>query len=248
MSLKTRFKEDTLIEAGVDEAGRGCLWGPIYAGAVIWAPEDEWSDEHREIAPQIKDSKKLTPKKRQHVNKVIQSLAIDYGVGNVSAKEIDESGMTFANRLAFQRAIAALTVVPARILVDGTLPLRSEQLTELGVDEQETIVDGDASYLPIAAASIIAKEAHDEVVQKWIADEPSLQTNYGLASGKGYGTKKHRDGILEHGKHAEHRNLFLRKLLGTVVNVSNTFVTPNQQTQTRLLQEQLKTECLITDD
>jgi ribonuclease HII len=180
------------------------------------------------------------------VNKVIQSLAIDFGVGNVSAKEIDESGMTFANRLAFQRAIAALTVVPARILVDGTLPLRSEQLTELGVDEQETIVDGDASYLPIAAASIIAKEAHDEVVQKWIADEPSLQTNYGLASGKGYGTKKHRDGILEHGKHTEHRNLFLRKLLGTVVNVSNTFVTPSQQT--RRLEEQLKTECLITDD
>jgi ribonuclease HII len=248
MALKTRFKEDNLIEAGVDEAGRGCLWGPVYAGAVIWAPEDEWSDEHREIAPQIKDSKKLTAKKRQHVNKVIQSLAIDYGVGSVSAKEIDESGMTFANRLAFQRAIAALTVVPARILVDGTLPLRSEQLTELGVDEQETIVDGDASYLPIAAASIIAKEAHDEVVQKWIVDEPSLQTNYGLASGKGYGTKKHRDGILEHGKHSEHRNLFLRKLLGTVVNVSNTFVTPSQQTQTWRLQEQLNSGCLITDD
>ncbi len=79
--LKTRYQNDQLIEMGIDEAGRGCLWGPMYAAAVIWAPEDEWTEEHREIAPQIKDSKKLSEKKRDYVATAIQSLALDYGVG-----------------------------------------------------------------------------------------------------------------------------------------------------------------------
>lgn len=213
--LKVRFENDSLLEAGVDEAGRGCLWGPMYAAAVLWPPEDDWLDEHREIAPKIKDSKKLSAKKRKELANQIQSLAIDYGIGFVTAKEMDEAGMTAANRLAFLRALNQLSVPVERVLLDGCLPLRAEQLESLKIQKQETIVDGDAKYLPIAAASILAKEARDTAVEEWVKKEPELQINYNLGSCKGYGTEKHRKGILEKGVHREHRRLFLRKLLGT---------------------------------
>lgn len=217
MSLAVRYKQDTWIEVGIDEAGRGCLWGPLYAAAVIWPPEEEWLDEHKEIAPQIKDSKKLTPKKRASLAEAIRALAIDVGIGVVSAHEIDTLGMTVANKMAFERAINNLTVPPDRLLIDGILSIETDT-------EQITIVDGDASYLPIAAASIVAKEAHDDYVQSCIIEEPILQTNYCLGSCKGYGTEKHRKGILEHGKHTQHRDLFLRKLLG---ETSDCLITDN---------------------
>ena len=212
--LKVRHTEDSLIEAGVDEAGRGCLWGPLYAAAVIWLPEDEWTDEHREITPQIKDSKKLSEKKRAYLSDAIKSLAVDYGIGDVTAKEIDKKGLSFTNRLAFLRALDQLTVPVDRVLIDGTLPLWAENLTDRDIQSQETIIDGDMLYVSIAAASILAKEARDTVVKEWVQKEPSLDTKYSLGSSKGYATEKHRKGILENGKHAEHRDLFLRKLLG----------------------------------
>ncbi len=213
-SLAVRYSNDTLIEAGIDEAGRGCLWGPLYAAAVIWPPEEEWLEEHKEFAPQIKDSKKLTPKKRASLASAIKSLAIDFGIGIVTPQEIDSFGMTYANKLAFQRAIDALTVCADRILLDGILPLDTEQLVKREIQQQYTIVDGDASYLPIAAASILAKEARDAYVAECVQTEPLLETNYSIGSSKGYGTDKHRKGILAHGKHSQHRDLFLRKLLG----------------------------------
>ncbi len=214
MSLQVRHTKDTLIEAGVDEAGRGCLWGPLYAAAVIWPPEEDWLDEHKEFAPQIKDSKKLTAKKRAVVADAILALSIDYGIGIVTPQEIDSYGMTFANKLAFQRAIDQLTVAPDRVLLDGVLPLDTEQLTKRKIQQQFTIVDGDASYLPIAAASILAKEARDGYVSNCVKEEPELETKFSIGSSKGYGTEKHRKGILTHGKHTDHRELFLRKLLG----------------------------------
>jgi ribonuclease HII len=208
--LSVRYKHDTLLEAGVDEAGRGCLWGPLYAAAVLWPPEDDWLDEHREISPQIKDSKKLSAKKRSYLANAIQGLAIDSGIGIVFPSEIDAQGMTAANKLAFARALEKLSVQPDRLLIDGILSLRS------GLYEEElTIVDGDALYLPIAAASILAKDARDSYVEAMVASNPLLETNYSIGSSKGYGTEKHRKGILEHGKDGNHRNLFLRKLLGT---------------------------------
>jgi len=213
-SLAIRHTNDTLIEVGVDEAGRGCLWGPLYAAAVIWPPETEWLDEHREIAPQIKDSKKLSPKKRAHLAEAIQSLAIDTGIGIVTPNEIDSFGMSIANKIAFERALDSLLVPPDRLLLDGILPLANDQLEKRKIQQQYTIVDGDATYLPIAAASILAKEARDTFVKEYVEKEPMLQTNYSIGSSKGYGTEKHRKGILAHGKHTEHRNLFLRKLLG----------------------------------
>lgn len=202
------------MEVGVDEAGRGCLWGSLFAGAVIWPPEEEWTEEYREISPQIKDSKKLTEKKRSRIYEAIQALAIDFGVGTVTAAEIDEHGMTFSNRLAFQRAIESLSVPVERALIDGILPLKEEQVVALGLEEQETIVEGDGEYLPIAAASILAKESRDRYVADWVSKHPALDEKYGIASSKGYGTAKHRKGILEHGMDADHRRLFLRKLFG----------------------------------
>ena len=214
MSLQVRHTQDTLIEVGVDEAGRGCLWGPLYAAAVIWPPEEEWLDEHREIAPQIKDSKKLSAKKRAKLAQAIRDLAMDIGVGIVTPAEIDSYGMSIANKLAFQRALDGLLIPPDRLLLDGILALDSNQIAQRKIQAQHTIVDGDSLYLPIAAASIVAKEARDSFVKECVEKEPILETNYSIGSGKGYGTEKHRKGILAHGKHSQHRNLFLRKLLG----------------------------------
>jgi ribonuclease HII len=211
--LKIRYENDQQLEMGIDEAGRGCLWGPIYAAAVIWAPEDEWTEEHREIAPQIKDSKKLSEKKRDYIATAIQSLALDYGIGSVSAKEIDDDGMSYANRLAFKRAIDASSVIPDRVLVDGILAIENEWLEEKGVAESVMVVDGDATYLPIAAASILAKTAHDQWVKDYISSHDDLEDKYNLLSCKGYGTEKHRAGVLKYGAEKEHRRLFLRKLL-----------------------------------
>ena len=207
--LSVRYTQDTLIEVGIDEAGRGCLWGPLYAAAVIWPPEEDWLDEHREIAPQIKDSKKLSANKRLRLAKAIEALAIDSAIGIVTSDEIDSLGMTVANKLAFQRALNNLLVAPDRLLIDGILPLDGDTITQV------TIVDGDAKYLPIAAASILAKVARDTYVEDCVKKDPLLETNYNIGSSKGYGTAKHRKGILEYGKHPQHRNLFLRKLLGT---------------------------------
>ena len=209
-----RYANDTLLEAGVDEAGRGCLWGPLYAAAVLWPPEEEWLEEHTLIAPQIKDSKKLSSKKRAALADAIQALAIDSNVGVVTAKEIDEFGMTYANRLAFLRALDGLSVCPDRILLDGILSVHAHELTSRQIQEQVTVVEGDALYLPIAAASILAKHARDTYVMDCVAKEASLDTHYSLGSCKGYGTEVHRKGILTYGRHSEHRSLFLRKLLG----------------------------------
>lgn len=221
--LTIRYNNDNALEVGIDEAGRGCLWGPLYAAAVFWPPEEEWIDEHREIAPMIKDSKKLSAKKRTYLAEQIKCLAMDYGIGIVQPDEIDNLGMTQSNQLAFVRALQNCSIQPDRALVDGILNLGSYTIKEC-----YTIVDGDAKYLPIAAASIVAKEARDSFVLEQVEKNPILQEHYSIGSSKGYGTEKHRKGILDHGVHSQHRRLFLRKLLNPVVK-----------------QEE---ECLIMDD
>jgi ribonuclease HII len=206
--LKTRFTGDTKIEAGVDEVGRGCLWGPLVSGAVVWLPEEEWTEEIRELAPQIKDSKKLSEKRRTKLAAEIHGAALDVGIGRVEAEEIDAIGMTRANQLAFERAVQSLTVEPERLLIDGILPLNS------WTDEQHTIIEGDAQYVPIAAASIVAKVYRDTWVTEWCADNTATAETYGLASSKGYGTARHRGAVVDHGILKEHRRLFLRKIVG----------------------------------
>ena len=205
--LKARHTNDSKDEVGIDEAGRGCLWGPLVAAAVQWPDEPAWTEEIRAVSAQIKDSKKVTPKRRAVLEEAIKKHAVAWAIGRVEAEEIDTLGMTKANRLAFRRALDGLGRQPGRILIDGILPLGS------GIEE---IVEpkGDGTYLAIAAASIIAKEGRDRIVKDLCAADPSLDQKYGLLSSKGYGTLKHRTAIKDGGMHPLHRKLFLRKLLG----------------------------------
>ena len=205
--LKPRHTIDEKEEVGIDEAGRGCLWGPLIAAAVQWPEESEWTEEIRGISAMIKDSKKVTPKRRAVLEAAIKHHAIAWSIGRVEASEIDEYGMTHANRMAFKRALDGLGKVPGRVLIDGILVLHS------GAEE---IIEphGDATYLSIAAASILAKEGRDRIVREMCEADTSLDETYGLLNSKGYGTLKHRNAIKEHGVHKQHRRLFLRKLLG----------------------------------
>ena len=213
--LKACYSADSRIEVGIDEAGRGCLWGPLFAAAVVWPREADWTDEVRMISAQIKDSKKVTPKRRAVLEVAIKQHAVAWGLGRVEAAEIDALGMTRANRLAFTRALAAVEAKGAhvgRILIDGILGLTPDIV---GVHrEQHVEPKGDGTYLAIAAASILAEEGHDAVVRELCEADPTLHTRYGLLSSKGYGTAAHQKAIREHGMHAGHRRLFLRKLLG----------------------------------
>jgi ribonuclease HII len=207
--MKTTYSLGEAIEVGLDEAGRGCFWGPIFAGAVIWPPEEEWTDEYRELAPHIKDSKKMSSNKRVLVANNIMNLAIDWGVGKVDASEIDEKGMTWANQESFRRAMQGFTsgVEPDLLLIDGVLGLPDDDM------RYECIPGGDGLYLPIAAASILAKVGRDKWVTEWCeSNEKHLEISvkYDLLNNKGYGTQKHREGLKEHGAHSMHREKFIR--------------------------------------
>lgn len=218
--LNLRFETDSILEIGVDEAGRGPLWGPLMAAAVIWPPQEIWTDAHRELVPMIQDSKKIAPKKREKICTKIQELALAFGVGIVHPYEIDTIGATRANQLAFRRAltdcytsVSSAHTQQKRILIDGVIPLNDASEHELVT----TIVDGDAKYLSIAAASIVAKVTHDTWVVEWCSKHVADAAKYDLLSCKGYGTAKHRAGILQHGYTDLHRRLYLRKLIPDIV-------------------------------
>ena len=207
--LKSKHTLDSKIEAGVDEAGRGCLWGPLMAAAVVWPEESTWSDEIKSISATIKDSKQLSSKKRKVIEEQIKKHSIAWSVGRVDANEIDTIGMTKSNRLAFERAIHGLSVPIQRVLIDGILGITTNDSIE-----QIVTPKGDGIYLSVAAASILAKEGHDRFVDEYCSTYTDLDDKYSILNSKGYGTIKHRDGIKLHGIHELHRRLFLRKLLG----------------------------------
>jgi len=208
--MKTTYSLGKCVELGLDEAGRGCFWGPLYAGAVIWPPEEEWIEGHREISPLINDSKKIPEKKRDGLAEQIKALAIDWGQGKVEASEIDEKGMTWANQEAFRRAMAACSsgVEPDLLLIDGILGLPEREVPF------ECIPGGDDLYLPIAAASILAKVGRDRWVAEWSSKNSQAAERYDLLNNKGYGTAKHREGLKNHGAHDLHRKLFIRNWCG----------------------------------
>ena len=208
--LNHRFRDDNLTEAGIDEAGRGCFWGPLMAAAVVWPadPIDTWDDTLKKLAPQIRDSKKISPKKRAIIAEEMRAYSrthgtLLYGVGSVSAEELDSYGVTWANQTAFERAVGQIAQKPQRLLIDGILACNYEH------GDVHTIVDGDATYLAIAAASILAKEAHDDWVRQFCEAEPEIAARYSLATCKGYGTAKHREGLRTHGPHEYHRQRFI---------------------------------------
>jgi ribonuclease HII len=211
--MKTTYSLGEAVEMGVDEAGRGCFWGPLYAGAVIWPPEDEWTDKHREVAPKVNDSKKISEKKRDLIAKEIREAIKYCGIGKVEASEIDARGMTWANQEAFRRAMNNCynDKIPDLLLIDGILGLPKED----GVKHQ-CIAGGDGLYLPIAAASILAKVSRDNYVKEWcsaLEENKAIEARYGLLKNKGYGTAKHREGLKTHGAHEQHRRQFIRNWL-----------------------------------
>jgi ribonuclease HII len=206
--LKLRYSTtDQTIEAGIDEAGRGPLWGPLYAAAVVWVPSG--NEEQEKITPLIKDSKKLSAKRRTALAESIKHHALDWGVGSVTPKEIDNLGMTKANQLAFTRALNKLSLTPGRILIDGCLSIYDPPWSMV---EQVVEVEADNKYVAVAAASILAKVEHDTYVENFCERNQNIAERYDLLKNKGYGTANHMAGIRKWGEHAEHRKLFLRKL------------------------------------
>ena len=210
MSLAPRFTNDALIEIGIDEAGRGSFWGPIVAGAVVIPPESEWTDIQRSLFAQFRDSKKISPKKRAKLSKDIKEQIPLFGVGVVGAEEINKMGIQWANREAFRRAFHAVPNVDhtnCRLLIDGVLSL------DKWTGPQELIVEGDDQYMAIAAASILAKVAHDEWIKEYCHLHPECEERYSLCSSNGYGTAKHREGIRLYGGHELHRELYIQNWL-----------------------------------
>jgi ribonuclease HII len=208
--LQLRHTDDEEVEAGVDEAGRGCFWGPLYAGAVIWRRDTDLTDEQRAISAKIKDSKKISEKRRIALAAEIQKHALDWGVGSVSASEIEELGVTKANQLAFSRALKQLKQIPGRILVDGCLSVMEQPWSMI---EQIVEPEADSKYISVAAASILAKVERDLYVVNFCKQHKDIGERYALEKNKGYGTEKHRRAILEFGAIDEHRPKFLRKTL-----------------------------------
>lgn len=182
------------IEAGCDEAGRGCLAGSVYAAAVIF-PEDYQNAE-------LNDSKQLTDKRRHQLREIIEHDALAWAVGIVTPEEIDKINILNASILAMHRALDQLQVRPEAIIVDGNRFKPYQQLP------YTTIVKGDGKYLSIAAASILAKTYRDDYMDRLAVEYPC----YDWLSNKGYPTKKHREAIRQYGITPYHRKTF--NLLG----------------------------------
>jgi ribonuclease HII len=208
--LLTRFKDDDKVEIGIDEAGRGSFWGPLMAGAVIIPPESEWTDDITSLVTQIKDSKKISAKKRIVLAEQIKNLFPQWGIGLVDSKDIDDNGIGWANQEAFRRAVENIDdfcVASSRLIIDGAL------LISKWDGEQEMVDNGDATYLAIAAASIIAKVEHDKWIASYCKHNTECEQHYDLLNSKGYGTKNHRNGIKTYGAHKLHRLIFIRNYL-----------------------------------
>lgn len=201
--LKTLYAYDAAYQepnlCGIDEAGRGCLAGPVFAAAVILPPEP-WPED-------LNDSKKIAEPKRYRLADEIKNLA-QWGVGMATAQEVDAIGIQQANFLAFKRALQHLKenfpVSPAVILIDGNYK-------DTGIPSAISIVKGDTKSASIAAASILAKAGRDQYVIDHI---DTVAPEYGFAKHKGYGTKQHQEAIIAHGLTPWHRQTFCRKFAG----------------------------------
>lgn len=189
------YYEQGRVEAGCDEAGRGCLAGSVYAAAVILPP-----DYHNE---RLNDSKKLTALQRYALRQDIERDAVAWAVGVVTPQEIDQINILNASILAMHRALDQLQVRPEAIIVDGN---RFKPYRDL---PHTTIVKGDGKYLSIAAASILAKTYRDDEMVRLAQEYPDYDWQHNM----GYPTRKHREAIRQHGITPYHRRTF--NLLGS---------------------------------
>lgn len=184
------FYKREVVEAGCDEAGRGCLAGPVAAAAVILPPDFK--------NPTLDDSKKLTEKQRQILRVIIEKEALAWAVEMVSNKKIDQINILNASFLAMNRAVKKLKIVPGHLLVDGN---RFRPQTDI---PYTCMVKGDGRFLSIAAASVLAKTWRDEFMEKIHGEFPQ----YGWNINKGYPTRKHREAIAHYGTTKYHRLSF----------------------------------------
>lgn len=189
MNLKPFFTEN-LIEAGCDEAGRGCIAGPVVAAAVILPRGMDF--------PEFDDSKKLSEKQREKLRIKVLENAEAYGVGIVSAEEIDEINILNASFLAMHRAIDLLKIRPELLLIDGN---RFNKYKDI---KHQCIVGGDAKYQAIAAASILAKTTRDHIMEELDNQYP----NYNWKKNKGYPTIEHKNAVADFGMSPYHRKTF----------------------------------------
>jgi ribonuclease HII len=185
-----KYFDKILVEAGCDEAGRGCLAGPVFAAAVILPKKFKHS--------LLNDSKKLSDKQRRELRPIIESSAISWAVAQVSAEEIDKINILNASFLAMHRAIDQLMVIPESLLIDGN---RFKRYAEI---PHHCIIEGDGKYMSIAAASILAKTYRDDYME----DLHHAFPHYDWKNNKAYATLSHRSAILEHGITEHHRKSF----------------------------------------
>lgn len=178
------------IEAGCDEAGRGCLAGPVFAAAVILPKDFE--------CEKLNDSKQLTEKERYNLRPLIEERALAWAVGIVGHKEIDKINILNASFLAMQRAVASLKIRPQHLLIDGNRFKKYEDIPHT------CVVKGDGKLLPIAAASVLAKTYRDDYMEKLHGEYPLYDWDHN----KGYPTKKHRLAIKTYGVTPYHRLTF----------------------------------------
>ena len=194
------FVEPDCIEAGCDEAGRGCLAGPVFAAAVILP-----ADFENQL---LNDSKQLTERQRETLRPIIEREAVAWAVAQVSPHEIDEINILNASILAMHRAIDALAVRPEHLIIDGN---RFKPYRDI---PYQTIVKGDGKYLSIAAASVLAKTHRDEYMRRLDTQFP----HYGWRDNKGYPTAAHRAAIAQYGTTPHHRLTF--QLLDTQLKLA----------------------------
>ena len=188
MGLLTHYSD--LVEAGCDEAGRGCLAGPVVAAAVILKKDADY--------PELNDSKQLTEKKRMQLRELVMKEALSYGIGIVTAQEIDEINILNASFLAMHRALDQLAVRPKLLLIDGNRFKPYKKVKHV------CIVGGDAKYQSIAAASILAKTTRDMMMVEYGEQYPV----YNWKKNKGYPTPEHKQAIADHGTTPLHRMTF----------------------------------------
>ena len=190
MALKSHFSEKPLLECGCDEVGRGCLAGPVCAAAVIF-PYDY-------VNAEINDSKQLTAAKREQLRQIIERDAVAYAVAEISERKIDEINILNASILGMNEAVGKLSVKPEFLLIDGNKFKDQWQIP------YQCVVKGDATYLSIAAASILAKTYRDDLMVRLDADYPM----YDWKNNKGYPSPKHIAAVHQYGMSPYHRRSF----------------------------------------
>jgi len=184
-------------EVGIDEVGRGAVFGPVFSAVVVLTEKNKLTLKQFGI----KDSKKLTPKKRKLLLPKIILLSSDYGIGQSSVREIDKLGIRVATELSMMRALTKLKEKPSELIVDGPLLLRPWN----GI--QKNIVSGDSKFTAIASASIVAKVSRDNLMERL----EKQYSGYFISKNKGYGTREHLSIIKNNGITNMHRKSFLKK-------------------------------------